>query len=244
MVIAECALRNNKIAGMGHSLNLSFDEILLHLFFNNQSKNPVSPEKVIFWGERAGEISSYVTGWLARKGIDVIVLDGANRFDPYMVSFFAKAALLPPEDLLKRIRIARAFTSYQMATLIGEKLVLLFKERETKVLPKRPWVILLGLMTPFLDEDIPERDARLLFERSLKRIEEMASQGIPFLLFQSNAFPEASSFPPFVKVKKRERRDLRRLYFMKRLSQFSNLIWRVSLDGEGLKVILEKRCLE
>ncbi len=197
-------------------------------------------EKIIFWGEGTGEISSYVAGWLAGKGINVIVLDGANRFDPYMVSSFARTALLSPEDLLKRIRIARAFTCYQMATLIGEKLALLFKEEGTGILQKRPWVILPGFITTFLDEDVPERDARLLFERSIKRMEEMALEGIPFLLFQSNRFHGSLPFPTFAKVGKKPSRDLRRNYFMKRLSQFSNRVWRISLDDEGLRVILEK----
>ena len=82
-----------------------------------------SPQRVLFWGDGAGEISSYVAGWMAGKGIDVILLDGANCFNPYMVSSFARRALIPPERLLRKIRIARAFTCYQMATLMGERLV-------------------------------------------------------------------------------------------------------------------------
>ena len=50
------------------------------------------------------------------------------RFDPYRVSSFARKAVIPPERLLKRIRIARAFTCYQMATLIAEKLVSLLHQ--------------------------------------------------------------------------------------------------------------------
>ncbi len=76
------------------------------------------PRKVLFGGERIGGISSYLAGWMAGGGIDVIVLDGANGFDPYRVSSFARKALIPPERLLKKIRIARAFTCYQMATLV------------------------------------------------------------------------------------------------------------------------------
>ena len=97
----------------------SFDEILLQLTRVGLPAQPLSVKKVLFWGERAGEISSYVAGWLAGKGIGVIVLDGANRFDPYMVSSFARKALIPPERLLKSIRIARAFTCYQMAVMVG-----------------------------------------------------------------------------------------------------------------------------
>ena len=99
----------------------SFDEILLQLTQVGLSAPPVSPRKVLFLGEGAGEISSYVAGWLAGKEMDVIVLDGANRFNSYTVSSFARRALISPEKLLKSIRIARAFTCYQMATLMGEE---------------------------------------------------------------------------------------------------------------------------
>ncbi len=196
----------------------SFDEILLQLTRVGVPAQPLSPRKVFFWGEGAGEISSYVAGWLAGKGIDVIVLDGANRFDPYMVSFFARKALIPPERLLKGIRIARAFTCYQMATMIVEKLPSLFIAE-----PQKPWVILLGLINTFLDEDVPEREVRPLFERSLKRIEGMALGGVPFFLFQSKGFS-----------------DSKRNYLTRRLFQFSDEVWRIDLDDQGPKMVLEK----
>ena len=201
----------------------SFDEILLQLTRVGLSAQPISPKKVLFWGERAGEISSYVAGWLAAKGIEVIVLDGANRFDPYMVSSFARKALIPPERLLKRIRIARAFTCYQMAMMVGERLNSLLSEEGAIGQSENRWVILLGPVTPFMDEDVSEREARPLFERSLKKIEEMALKGIPFLLFQPTVF-----------------RDSKRTYLMRRLFQFSNEVWRISLEDEEAKVILEK----
>ena len=59
-------------------LPLNLDEVLSQV-------QSYTPSKVLFWGEGAGEISSYVAGWLAEKGIEVIVLDGANRFNVYTV---------------------------------------------------------------------------------------------------------------------------------------------------------------
>jgi hypothetical protein len=214
----------------------SFDEILLQLTRVGLSAQPISPKKVLFWGERVGEISSYVAGWLAGKGIEVIVLDGANRFDPYMVSSFARKALIPPEKLLKRIRIARAFTCYQMAVMVGERLISLVGAIHESPLPK-PWVILLGPVTPFMDEDVSEREVRPLFERSLKKIEEMALKGILFLLFQPNGFSEN---PPFTKGGVGGLMSSRRAYLMRRLFQFSNEVWRISLEDEEPRVVLEK----
>jgi hypothetical protein len=201
----------------------SFDGILLQLTQVGLSTQALSPRKVLFWGERAGEISSYVAGWLAGKGIEVVVLDGANRFDPYMVSFFARKALISPERLLKRIRIARAFTCYQMAIMVGERLNSLLRQEGATAPPEDRWVILLGPATPFMDEDVSEREVRPLFERSLKKIEEMALGGVPFLLFQPNGFS-----------------DSKRAYLLKRLFQFSNLVWRISLEDQEPHVVLEK----
>ncbi len=202
----------------------SFDETLLQLTRVGLSAQPISPRKVLFWGEKTGEISSYVAGWLAGKEIDVIVLDGANRFDPYMVSSFARKAWIPPERLLKRIRIARAFTCYQMAMMVEERLSNLLNHEGATAQSENRWIILLGPVTPFMDEDVSEREVRPLFERFLRKIEEMALRGIPFLLFQSSGFSGS-----------------KRAYLTRRLFQFSNEVWRISLEDQEPKVILEKK---
>jgi hypothetical protein len=219
------------------TLPFTLDEVLSQV----QSS---APRKVLFWGEGAGEISSYVAGWMAGKGIEVIVLDGANRFNAYTVSSFARRALIPPEKLLKSIRIARAFTCYQMATLMGEQLISLLKQEEATELLQKRWVILLGPLATFLDEDVPEREVRPLFERSLRKIEGMASGGVPFLLFQSSVFSESSPHPPFRKGRMGGLRDSKRVYLTRRLFQFSNLIWRISLEDQEPRVILEKGLAE
>ena len=193
--------------------------------------------KVLFWGDGVGGISSYVAGWMAGRGIDVILVDGANRFDPYMASSFARSVLIPPEKLLRRIRIARAFTCYQMATLMGERLVSLVGAIHESPLQK-PWVIVLGPITTFLDEDVPEREVRPLFERSLKRVEEMAMGGVPFFLFQPSVSSKNNS--PFIKRGRGGLMESRRTYLTRSLFQFSDLVWKVSLDNEGPKMILEK----
>ncbi len=216
----------------------SFDEILLQLTQVGLPHPPVSLRKVLFWGEGAGEISSYVAGWMAGKGIEVIVLDGANRFNAYTVSSFARRTLIPPEKLLKSIRIARAFTCYQMATLMGEQLISLLKQEEATKLLQRRWVILLGPLTTFLDEDVPEREVRPLFERSLRKIEGIASGGVPFLLFQSH-LPSS----PLRKGREGGFMSSKRAYLMRRLFQFSNVIWRINLDEEP-QIVLEKGHIE
>jgi hypothetical protein len=174
-----------------------------------------------------------------------------------MVSSFAKRVFVSPENLLKRIRIARAFTCFQMATLIEGKLVSLVREEGSTTVQHKPWVILLGPITTFLDEDVPEREIRPLFERSLRKIEEMAMEGVPFFLFQSSRGSKNNlPFSPFTPCRKSLNRagpaqggakewlrgvtGSRETYLMKRLFQISNLICRIDLEEEGLKLILEK----
>jgi len=224
---------------MNYPIKQSFDEILLQLTRVRPPDEPAFPRKVLIRGERAGELSSYVAGWLAEKRMEVIVLDGANRFDPYMVSSFARKALISPERLLKGIRIARAFTCFQMATLIGEKLIALVGAIHESPLQK-PWVILIGPISTFLDEDVPEREVRPLFERSLKKIEDMALEGVSFLLFQSDGFSENPPFPPFAKGGVGGLKNSKRIYLARRLFQFSNVVWKISLEDEGPRAILEK----
>ena len=217
----------------------SFDEILLELIRIGPPAQPVSPRKVLFRGERTGEISSYVAGWLVGEGVGVIVLDGANRFDPYIASSFARKALIPPERILKSIRIARAFTCYQMATLMGERLGSFLKEEAGK-----PWVILLGPISTFLDEDVPEREVWPLFERSLGKIEEMTLRGVPFLLFQSNGFSANPPIPSFAKEGIGGLRSSKRISITRRLFQFSNLVWRIDLTEQGANVVVPEKVLK
>jgi hypothetical protein len=227
---------------MDFPLRASLDEIFFELAQTDPHGRLDLPRKVLFWGEGAGEISSYVAGWIASQGIDAIVLDGANRFDPYMVSSFAKKVSLLPENLLKKIRIARAFTCYQMATLIEERLVSLLQQEGSIAPQHKPWVILLGPITTFLDEDVPDREVRPLFERALRKVEGMAMEGITFFLFQPNSpsFPSVSSRTDFAKGGLGGSVDSRRAFLTRRLFQISDMVWKVCLDDGGPKMILEK----
>jgi hypothetical protein len=67
----------------------------------------------------------------------------------------------------------------------------------------------------------------------------MAMKGVPFLLFQPSVFSNPP-FPPFTKGGVGGLKDLKRAYLMKRLFQFSNLVWKISLEGQESKIVLEK----
>jgi len=206
------------------------------------------PRRILFWGEEAERIASYVAGWMAGKGLYVIVLDGANRFDPYMVSSIGRKMLIPARTILKRILIARAFTCYQMATLAGERVISfvseaghLSSETEGSPFSSRPNLILIGPLNTFLDEDVREGEARVLFDRLLRRMEKMSTKGFRFFMFQSD-YPK-SGFLPLNRWRINNREvglETRKFYLMRRLFLFSDLVWKISLEDEKLKIVLGK----
>ena len=59
---------------------------------------------------------------LGGLGSRVIFVDGGNSFKLYQIARIAKLYNLNPTKTLKKIHISRAFTAYQITTLILEKL--------------------------------------------------------------------------------------------------------------------------
>jgi hypothetical protein len=55
----------------------------------------------------------------AVTGHDVILVDGANSFNPYAISRTVKFMGFEPKSALSRIHVARAFTEYQMDAIIS-----------------------------------------------------------------------------------------------------------------------------
>lgn len=198
-----------------------------------------APRRVLFWGEEADKIASYVAGWIAHRGATVIVLDGANQFSPYAISALARRMLIPAEKILKKILIARAFTCYQMTTLVREKLPCWSTKDNPS--PLRSSIIVMGPMDTFLDEDIRNEESRILFDRFIRTMEKMSFKTFRFLLFQSNSYRSGVSASGWqIGEKKKNFTDQRELYFIKRLIQFSDSLWRTHLAEGQQGIVLER----
>jgi hypothetical protein len=53
----------------------------------------------------------------------LLVVDGANAFDPYLVGHLARCLHRSSRWLLERIRVSRVFTAYQLEALLEERLL-------------------------------------------------------------------------------------------------------------------------
>jgi len=90
---------------------------------------------------------------------NVVFVDGGNTFRLYYVSNIAQQLQLDPRQVLERIYISRAFTAYQMTSIILEKL------RETVEKYDSKLVIISDIAGLYLDKDIPTREAKEVFNQ-------------------------------------------------------------------------------
>ena len=107
---------------------------------------------------------------VAELDSDVVFVDGGNSVDPHGIVRAAKRVGLRRLDVLPRIRVARAFTCHQMATLLIDRLDEAVSESGARL------VVLSCLPELFLDEDVPYGEAHQLFLRSLRRIREVTEE--------------------------------------------------------------------
>lgn len=96
---------------------------------------------------------------LGGLGSNIIFVDGGNTFRLYQVARLARLHQLDPKQTLERIYISRAFTAYQMTTLILEKL------KKTVRLYNAKLAIISDIAGFFLDKDVAEDEARRVYSQ-------------------------------------------------------------------------------
>ena len=67
-------------------------------------------------------LGTTLAGRVTLSGRTVLYVDGANAFDPYILSALARDAGQPPRAVMQRLHLTRAFTCHQLETLIVERL--------------------------------------------------------------------------------------------------------------------------
>ncbi len=101
---------------------------------------------------------------IAQFDEEVVWVDGGNEVNPYAISSLCKRLLLDKRDILSRVNISRAFTAYQLVTLIDEKL-------EEQVRRCSPSMIIVSSITElFLDKDMKWMESHQLLRRCVDDI--------------------------------------------------------------------------
>jgi hypothetical protein len=108
-------------------------------------------------------------------GRTVLYVDGANAFDPYILSSLARDAGQPPKAVMQRLLLTRAFTCHQLETLMVERL-------PSAVARYRPGLVVIsGWSHLFHDENVPAREAFRLLQNTARRMRSLAEAGQPIL---------------------------------------------------------------
>ncbi|MBZ5695003.1 MAG: hypothetical protein LAN36_06545 [Acidobacteriia bacterium] len=175
----------------------------------------------VFYGRpEAPRLSHYFLPRVLLSGRRVLYVDGANRFDPLLLARMARQRGRTPAEFYERVRVARAFTCFQLTELLGRvpRLLAGFTAEA---------LIVTGLPELYFDEDVHEREARVSFRRALTALGALRSLPLGIALFS-----DATSF-----------QTPRRGMFRDLTSQASH-IWHFDLDSDGkLRLLGEKAAL-
>jgi hypothetical protein len=94
---------------------------------------------------------------LGGLGSNVVFIDGGNTFRLYNVALLAQLHHFNPKEALERIFISRAFTAYQLTSLLMEKLEETVKTYNAKL------VVISDIAGLFLDSDVSAEEAQRIY---------------------------------------------------------------------------------
>src|SRR5436309_12206946 len=143
----------------------------------------------VFYGCREmPRLSHYFLPRLLFAKKQILYLDGANQISPLLLARFARERGVDPSRVNSLIRVARAFTCFQLTELV---------RRVPKTLERFSADVLIVTALPdlYFDEDVRDREARASFEHALEALRNVAPLSLSIAVFS-----DATSF----KTKRRD----------------------------------------
>ena len=167
-------------------------------------------------------LSMYAVSHALLRGAQIALVDGTNRFDAYYIAEFARKVTsqrltkgrVTPEQLLRNIFIARAFTCYQMEATITDRLPAFLKRTGASI------AVIFGLLDTFYDEQAPLFEVKASVQRVIAALRQLKADNISVLLASLD-----------VKLESKERNQL----FPKVLSAMDHVL-EVSGDEAGYQL--------
>ena len=155
---------------------------------------------------------------LGGLGTDVIFIDGANTFRLYQTTRLARLHRLDPKQVLDRIHISRAFTAYQMTTLIMQKLEDALKTINAKL------AIISDIAAMFLDKDVQDEETKRIYSQVVNRLANISKK---------HQIIVVATYPPHMDSQ-------RNIYLQALTSGRANVILELRQTKYEREVILEK----
>lgn len=105
----------------------------------------------------------------ARKELTAYYIDGGHRADPFAMARILRMQRIDPRGTLRNVMIARAFTAYQMDSLINEKL--------TEEADAPPLLMISSIDSLFSDPEVEPEVARGMLNNCMEVLKSMAARG-------------------------------------------------------------------
>jgi hypothetical protein len=164
----------------------------------------------VFYGcPEMPRLSHYFLPRLLFAKKQILYLDGANQISPLLLARFARERGVEPSNVNSLIRVARAFTCFQLTELV---------RRVPKTLERFPADVLIVTALPdlYFDEDVRDTEARASFEHALEGLGNVAPLPLSIAVFS-----DATSF------------KTRRLDFFQRLRNQADQVVKVESTPEN-----------
>jgi hypothetical protein len=101
---------------------------------------------------------------------DVVYIDGGNSLDPYLLTAACRLFRVNADEVLSRVQVARAFTVFQMDTLIVQNLERILSQH-------RPQLVFVSCVSElYLDRDVNWYEAKTLFGSDLQKLQRLAAK--------------------------------------------------------------------
>lgn len=98
---------------------------------------------------------------------DTIYIDGGMCANPYKIARYARMMELNQRETLEHVHVSRAFTVYQLSTLLQDML-------EPIIQKHNPRTLIIGRFPAlYLDPDVPSQEAQTLLKNNLRKIREL-----------------------------------------------------------------------
>jgi hypothetical protein len=199
----------------------------------------------VFYGRpETPRLFHYFLPRLLAEGKQVLCLDGANRFDPLLIARLARQRGHEAAEFNHRIRVARAFTCFQLTELLV---------RVPRMLEKfaADALVVTALPDLYFDEDVRERDACVTFHHALDALRALRPLPLGVAVFSdatSFETPRRTGCGLHLEPARNESglpacrtgghlEPARKNMFTQLTAQATEL-WRFGLDGEGGKLRL------
>jgi len=115
-------------------------------------------------------IRAQLPAQLGGLGSNVVFIDGGNTFRLYKIARLAQLNHLNPRQALERLFISRAFTAYQLTSLILDKLEETVQKYNAKL------VVISDIAGFFLDDDIPNEEAQKVYSQVISYLSSFAKK--------------------------------------------------------------------